>query len=143
MLKLFFDIYYYFSSYQDFIAEIDFTQTTGASDPQGIVDGNVETQRYGFDINADGNVTSHGWAAGLDYSLPRGFRLNSNISWNKLIDQQDLIDQGFSPLPPVMPEWKLSSFPRLLGSWKGTESPIDERIFAKRTFHQTPRFRAV
>lgn len=103
--KLFFDTYYYFSSYQDFIAEIDFTQTTGASDPQGIVDGNVETQRYGFDINADGNVTSHGWAAGLDYSLPRGFRLNSNISWNKLIDQDDLIRQGFRA-DYNTPEWR-------------------------------------
>ncbi len=111
--KLFFDTYYYFSSYQDFIAEIDFTQTTpggtlpstGPADSQGIVDGTVETQRFGFDINADGNVTSHGWAAGLDYSLPRGFRLNSNISWNKLIDQDDLIRQGFRA-DYNTPEWR-------------------------------------
>ncbi len=101
--QLFFDTYYYYSSYQDFIAEILFTQTVpggttpnaGPADPGGIVNGSVETQEFGFDTNANGNVTSHGWAAGLDYALPRGFRLNGNISWNKLIDQQDLIDQGF------------------------------------------------
>ena len=101
--KLFFDTYYYYSAYQDFIAEILFVQSTpggtlpntGPPDPEGIAAGTAETQEFGFDTNADGNVTSHGWAAGLDYSLPRGFRLNGNISWNKLIDQQDLIDQGF------------------------------------------------
>jgi len=111
--KLFFDAYYYYSSYQDFIAEIDFTQTTpggtlpntGPADPQGIVDGIANTQRFGFDINADGNVTSHGWAAGLDYSLPRGFKVTGNVSWNKLIDQQDLIDQGFRSSYNT-PEWR-------------------------------------
>ncbi|MEQ9422960.1 MAG: TonB-dependent receptor [Cyclobacteriaceae bacterium] len=127
--KLFFDAYYYHSSYQDFIAEILFSQAVDVTDfdatdgynpapgygeshsieqQQDIVANEVvggRVQEYGFDVNADGNVTSHGWAAGLDYSLPRGFRLTSNVSWNKLIDQQDLIDQGFRSSYNT-PEWR-------------------------------------
>ena len=126
--KLFFDAYYYFSSYQDFIAEIRFTQAVDVADndntdgfaPVAGFDPNSDAgrqaiaqnavaggrlQEYGFDTNADGNVTSHGWAGGLDYSLPRGFRLTGNVSWNKLIDQQDLIDQGFRSSYNT-PEWR-------------------------------------
>ncbi|MEO1054691.1 MAG: TonB-dependent receptor [Bacteroidota bacterium] len=112
--KLLIDAYYYFSSYQDFIAEIDFTQAVpngltepGPADPSSdqakanIIRGVDENgnglplQRYGFDVNADGNVESQGWALSLEYSLPKGYRLGGNVSFNELIDQQDLIDQGF------------------------------------------------
>lgn len=122
--KLFVDGYYYYSSYTDFIAEILFVQATptagaptngtstnalipnsGPADPTGIVDGSVATQEYGFDINANGNVTAQGWALGLNYSLGGGYNLGGNVSFNELISQQDLLDQGFRASYNT-PEWK-------------------------------------
>lgn len=102
--KLSIDAYYYYSVYQDFIAEVDFTQGVPnglRQDPASpvtaseIVNQTVPLQRYGFDINADGNVEVQGFAIGADYALPKGYVLASNVSYNNLISQQDLIDQGF------------------------------------------------
>ena len=101
--KLLIDAYYYFSSYRDFIAEVDFTQTAngdgppygGEEDPQGIIQQTVGTQRFGFDVNADGTVNAHGFAVGAEYVLDRGFVVGGNAAFNQLLDQQDLIDQGF------------------------------------------------
>ena len=104
--RLLVDAYYYYSAYTDFIAEIDFTQAvpnglTGnkvADSPQvrqDIINGTVPTQRFGFDINATGEVQSQGWALQLDYSLPSGYTIGGNVAYNELISQDDLIAQGF------------------------------------------------
>ena len=107
--RLFLDAYYYYNIYEDFIAEIEFIQgvpngirqdpgSFDASTDEGrdaIINRTVPTQRYGLNINADGNVRSHGFAVGAEYSLPRGFNLGGNASFNELISQQDLLDQGF------------------------------------------------
>ncbi len=104
--RLLIDAYYYYSRYSDFIAEIDFTQAipnglTGAkvndSDAvrQQIIDGSVRTQRFGFDINADGNVESQGWALQVDYTLNGGYFIGGNVAFNELISQADLLAQGF------------------------------------------------
>jgi outer membrane receptor protein involved in Fe transport len=105
--KLLVDAYYYYSIYNDFIAEIDFTQAIPgglrednlqAGTPgqrQEIVNGSVPTQRFGFDVNADGNVESQGWALQLDYQLGNGFELGGNVAYNELISQADLLAQGF------------------------------------------------
>ena len=111
--KLLLDFYYYYSSYSDFIAEIDFTQAIPDMNPDGspdltgsklndspavrdqIVAGTIPTQRYGFDINATGNVEAQGWAAQVDYSLPDNFKLSANVAYNELISQDDLLAQGF------------------------------------------------
>ena len=105
--RLFVDAYYYNSTYTDFIAEIDFTQAvpnglreenTQAGTPaqrQEIVDGTVPTQRFGFDVNADGKVKSQGWALQLDYQLGNGYEIGGNVAYNELISQDDLIAQGF------------------------------------------------
>ena len=105
--RLLIDAYYYYSVYQDFIAEIDFVQAipnglTGnnpdagtAAQQEAIVNGTVRTQRYGFDINADGEVESQGWAAQIDYTLNGGWAIGGNVAYNQLISQQDLLNQGF------------------------------------------------
>jgi len=105
--KLLVDAYYYYSIYNDFIAEIDFTQAVpnGLTNPnpdanspaqrQAIVNGSVRTQRYGFDINTDGNVESQGWALQLDYQIGNGFEIGGNVAYNELISQDDLLAQGF------------------------------------------------
>jgi outer membrane receptor protein involved in Fe transport len=99
--KLFIDTYYYYSSYSDFIAEILLVQSTPSGtipeangDPNDLVNGGL-SQEYGFDINADGNVKSHGWAVGGDYSMGKGWHLGGNITFNELLSEKDLVDQGF------------------------------------------------
>lgn len=131
--KLFIDAYYYFSSYKDFIAEVSFTQAipgglrnepnsatySGANAPgtdnwkTGIVTGqdpavantSFPTQTYGFDINADGVVNAHGFAVTAEYSLPRGFTVGGNMAYNKLLDEDDLVEQGFNSSYNT-PEWR-------------------------------------
>ncbi len=106
--RLLVDAYYYNSTYTDFIAEIDFTQAipNGLRQPnpdagtpgqrQQIVDGSVRTQRYGFDVNADGKVKSQGWAFQLDYQIGNGYEIGGNVAYNELTSQDDLIAQGFA-----------------------------------------------
>ncbi|MEQ9437909.1 MAG: TonB-dependent receptor [Cyclobacteriaceae bacterium] len=112
--KLLIDAYYYYSAYRDFIAEIDFTQTVtsnglppyaGEENPEGIVQQTVATQRFGFDVNAGGTVNAHGFAASLDYSLSQGYTIGGNVSYNNLLDQDDLIRQGFRASYNT-PEWR-------------------------------------
>lgn len=112
--KLLIDAYYYYSAYQDFVAEVEFVQTAIAEqnppydiepDPEGIVTQSVATQRYGFDVNADGTVNAHGFALALDYSLSKGYTLGGNVAYNQLIDQDDLIAQGFRAAYNT-PEWR-------------------------------------
>ena len=112
--RLLIDAYYYYSSYRDFIAEIDFSQTVtnndglpyaGEANPEGIVQQAVPTQRFGFNINTDGTVDAHGFAVGLDYSLDKGYTLGGNVAFNQLLDQDDLIRQGFRAAYNT-PEWR-------------------------------------
>lgn len=107
--RLLVDAYYYYSSYTDFIAEIQFIQgvpngltndpgsfdANSDSGKDAIINGGVLTQEYGFNVNADGKVDSHGFGLSLDYSMNGGYTLGGNVSYNELLDEQDLIDQGF------------------------------------------------
>lgn len=94
--KLLIDAYYYYSTYKDFITEIDFTQAPGGSTQEDIVNSTVALQRYGFDVNFDDDVQSQGWAIGAEYSLPKGYVLGGNVAFNELIDQEELIAQGLN-----------------------------------------------
>jgi outer membrane receptor protein involved in Fe transport len=127
--KLYIDAYYYYSIYDDFIAEIDFTQAVDITDSntrdgyspvpnfnpdsdqgkEAIITNNLPTQgrlqRYGFDVNADGTVKSQGAAFEAEYVLGGGYTIGGNVAWNDLISQQDLIDQGFRASYNT-PEWR-------------------------------------
>lgn len=117
--KLMVDAYYYYSSYTDFIAEIQFiqgvpnglTEDPGSFDADSdagkdaIINGDVPTQEYGFDVNADGTVNSHGWGFSAEYTLPQGFLVGGNVSYNKLLDQDALREQGFRASYNT-PEWR-------------------------------------
>ncbi|MEL7835238.1 TonB-dependent receptor [Fodinibius sp. Rm-B-1B1-1] len=131
--KLFLDAYYYYSAYKDFIAEIRFTQAVDINErgnedardgfdpvPSGfnseeerrdaIITNNFPNndgrlQSYGFDVNADGTVEAHGFAFETKYVLGNGFSLGGNVAFNKLISQEDLIDQGFRAEYNT-PEWR-------------------------------------
>lgn len=113
------DGYYYYSSYSDFIAEIDFTQgvPNGLREDPGnfnpdsedgqddIINRTVPTQRYGFDVNAGGTVEAQGFALGLEYILSGGYTIGGNVAFNNLISQEDLEDQGFRANYNT-PEWR-------------------------------------
>ncbi len=116
--KLLIDAYYYYSAYSDFGAEIDVVQTAvgdpdgdgnppfeGPADPDGIVQQRVPIQRYGIDVNADGTVDAHGFALGVDYALAEGYTIGGNVGYNRLLDQDDLIAQGFRAAYNT-PEWR-------------------------------------
>jgi len=126
--RLLIDAYYYYSSYEDFIAEIDFAQAVSIADndnsdgfdaPAGfnadsdagrdaIIANSVPNgriQRYGFDVNADGNVEAQGFAFAADYTLLGGYTVGGNVAYNDLISQQDLLDQGFRASYNT-PEWR-------------------------------------
>ncbi|WP_245907032.1 TonB-dependent receptor [Reichenbachiella versicolor] len=122
--KLMLDGYYYHSFYQDFIGEILFQQVVSvdpaqseasirengyntpenfdASSDEGksdIASGNLPTgtalQEFGFDVNADGTVESHGWGIEAAYFLTGGYRVGGNVSYDNLLDAKDLESQGF------------------------------------------------
>lgn len=114
--RLLIDAFYFYNIYQDFIAEITPVQAyqlgtgdirtqlqtpiagfdaTSLEGKQAILEGTVATQAYGVDINADGNVRSQGWGLSAEYTLNGGYALKGNVSYNELISQQDLLDQGF------------------------------------------------
>ncbi|MEM9324210.1 MAG: TonB-dependent receptor [Bacteroidota bacterium] len=116
--RLLIDGYYFYNIYQDFIAEVSPVQAYQADDLPGtsreelqtpipgfdattadgklaILNGEVATQTYGVDVNADGNVRSQGWGLSGEYTLNGGYRLGANVSYNELISDQDLQDQGF------------------------------------------------
>lgn len=130
--RLFIDAYYYFSNYTNFIAEVTFTQGipdgltnapdasyAGATAPgsdswrQSVItqqdpnnpNSSFPTQSYGFDINADGNVRSNGVAVTAEYSITGGYTIGGNVSYNNLLDQDDLIEQGFNASYNT-PEWR-------------------------------------
>ncbi|MCG8388029.1 MAG: TonB-dependent receptor, partial [Cytophagales bacterium] len=112
--KLLIDAYYYFSRYNDFITEVDLSQTARFADedfeptpgqtplydgtpatPTEIVNETVALQRYGFDVNSDETVDAQGFAIGAEYSLPRGFSISGNFAYNELIDDEQLRENGF------------------------------------------------
>ncbi|AXI99407.1 Fe transport outer membrane receptor protein [Cyclonatronum proteinivorum] len=110
--RLYIDAYYYYSEYRDFLAEIDFTQgipnglrempdlsqfdPNSAAGQDAIINRTVPTQRFGFDVNADGVVKAHGFAVGADYSLGQGYTVGGNVTYNELISADRLEEQGFS-----------------------------------------------
>lgn len=110
--RLYIDAYYYYSEYRDFLAEIDFTQgipnglrqmpdfdtfnPNTAAGQDAIINRTVATQRFGFDVNADGVVRAHGFAIGADYSLGRGYTVGGNVTYNELLSAKRLEEQGFS-----------------------------------------------
>lgn len=93
--NLFTDVTYYHNRYRDFQANIniahvlegDVHNTSGVSD---IVNGQFKV--FQLDGNANGLVTSHGLTLGLDYALPRGFRLGGSYSYASF-----KLDKGTNP----------------------------------------------
>lgn len=108
--KLLIDGSYYYSEYSNLVVEVDLVQTAagntntagitplyaGPANPSGIAAGTQTTARYGVDVNSNKIIKVHGFAIGADYSLPKGYQLGANVSYNQLMDADELRKQGQS-----------------------------------------------
>ncbi|WP_026210466.1 TonB-dependent receptor [Flexithrix dorotheae] len=95
--KLLIDAYYYSNQYKDYIAANPVVQSApveGPSNPLALIGLAGDRQVYSYPVNVDEDIYTFGWAIGLDYSLPKGFTIGGNFSYNKLKDAQKFKDQG-------------------------------------------------
>ncbi len=96
--KLLIDAYYYNSTFQNFnggqILVQDANPGSGPASDLGLNLLSANTRQvYSMPVNRQEDIKSEGWALGLDYALPQGYRLGGNISYNALTNQEDL--EGF------------------------------------------------
>jgi outer membrane receptor protein involved in Fe transport len=126
--SLFIDAFYYWSTYNDLLAEIDITQVVvvgadlaspeangGLSDAEkasvlinggGTIGGDPQTlQRYGYDVNIGEDVKSSGFGFSAEYYLGGGYTLGGNISQNVLKSLDDLTAQKYN-VAFNTPEWR-------------------------------------
>lgn len=52
---------------------------------------------YGLPVNRTEVIESWGWAASLDYKLPKGYTIGGNVSYNTLSNLEELAETGFQP----------------------------------------------
>jgi outer membrane receptor protein involved in Fe transport len=118
--KLLVDLVYYSNSYNDFIASQIIRKAAGVIDIQGMATDatynfdprteqnirNAQTlltpittvgkeNTFSIPTNIDRKLSAQGFAIGLDYSLPKGYRVSGNYNWNKLKDSERLAADGF------------------------------------------------
>ena len=130
--KLFLDLYYYNSTYQDFGAEIDVTQAysiaggltgasaipTGYTTPEGVAHSSdlqqvfvtgggqgIGLQRYGYDTNMDEDVNTYGFGLSADLMLFGDFKVSGNATYNKIEDLDDLTQRTYN-VAFNTPEWR-------------------------------------
>ena len=102
--RLLFDLVYYHNSYDNFITQVILRQSAGPLDltataptEQNIrnastlltpgTDENGRQNSYSAYTNLSKTVTAQGAAVGLEYSLPRGYKVGGNYNWNKLNEE--------------------------------------------------------
>lgn len=130
--KLFLDLYYYNSTYQDFGAEIDVTQAysiaggltgsgaipAGYTTSEGVAHSSelqqvfvagggqgIGLQRYGYDTNMDEDVNTYGFGLSADLMLFGNFKLSGNATYNKIEDLDDLTQRTYN-VAFNTPEWR-------------------------------------
>ncbi|MDX2301374.1 MAG: TonB-dependent receptor [Microscillaceae bacterium] len=104
--KFYIDIYGYYSIFKDFLlgnaavrqsqTPIDLNNPTSVATLTGINEilfpTSVEDVTFAFPINSDGNIKSYGFGIGMEYSLPKGFKLGGNFYFDDLDTVDDIID---------------------------------------------------
>lgn len=86
--KLMIDSYYYFNSYKSFSGQqivIQSNPNAGPSNPAALLGLTGSRTIFAFPESSSGQITSHGWALGLDYALPNNFTIGGNVAYNALI----------------------------------------------------------
>ncbi|MES2730466.1 MAG: TonB-dependent receptor [Bacteroidota bacterium] len=88
--KLFVDAYYYYNSYTNFSNAQVFVQSkpsSGPANPAALLFANTRNV-YRFPVSSTSKTTSQGWALGLDYVLPKGYKVGGNVAYNALESAQ-------------------------------------------------------
>jgi iron complex outermembrane receptor protein len=99
--KLLVDAYYYYNRFQNFIGGQVLVQDRNPipGTPQSDLGLNLLSANtrnvYSMPVNRAETIESFGWALGLDYSLPKGYTVGGNVSFNKLANLEEL--GGFQP----------------------------------------------
>ncbi|WP_448518607.1 TonB-dependent receptor domain-containing protein [Rhodoflexus sp.] len=95
--KLSIDAYYYRSTFLNFDGGAVVVQSRQplAADAPRLPLLSADTRNvYSFPVNSTEQLNSHGWALGLDYALPKGFAIGGNVSYNELLNT-DQLPAGF------------------------------------------------
>ncbi|MEB2782075.1 carboxypeptidase-like regulatory domain-containing protein [Algoriphagus sp. C2-6-M1] len=100
------DAYAYFNRFENFNGNQVLVQDAtdaGLAGPNPITGlnliGAIANARniYSMPVNRTEIIKSWGWAASLDYRLPKGYTIGGNISYNTLSNLDELAETGFQP----------------------------------------------
>lgn len=87
--KLLLDFVYYYNQYTDFITQVQVRKAAGdvSINPINAQSLLVGGSKNTFQIytNVSENISAHGTALGMNYSLPKNYTLSFNYNWNKQI----------------------------------------------------------
>ncbi|MFY7827381.1 MAG: TonB-dependent receptor [Flectobacillus sp.] len=90
---LYIDASYYYNQFKNFAYQETLIQSTTGT-PVGLLSESTR-QIYSMPASSQGKAVTEGFAAGIDYRLPKGFLIGGNISYNSLKEfDQNIIDQG-------------------------------------------------
>lgn len=104
--KLLVDAYAYFNRFENFNGSQVLVQDAtdaGLAGPNPITGlnliGAIANARniYSMPVNRTEIIKSWGWAASLDYKLPKGYTIGGNVSYNTLSNLDELAETGFQP----------------------------------------------
>lgn len=74
--KLLFDVYGYYTKYENFIGRVTVLQS---SSPDGSLSGLANPKIFSVSVNSTQKVNTHGWGASAEYLLPNNFAVNANV----------------------------------------------------------------
>ncbi|PZX54899.1 TonB-dependent receptor [Algoriphagus chordae] len=104
--KLLVDAYAYFNRFENFNGSQVLVQDAtdaGLAGPNAITGlnliGAIANARniYSMPVNRTETIKSWGWAASMDYKLPKGYTIGGNVSYNTLSNLDELAETGFQP----------------------------------------------
>lgn len=104
--KLLVDAYAYFNRFENFNGSQVLVQDAtdaGLAGPNAITGLNLigaitgARNIYSMPVNRTETIKSWGWAASLDYKLPKGYTIGGNVSYNTLSNLDELAKTGFQP----------------------------------------------
>jgi iron complex outermembrane receptor protein len=110
--RLYVDAEAYLNRYQSFIAQANMNvpRTTVADSIPYFLNDISKQDRYRMWTNSSSVLTQFGFSLGLQYSLGKGYLLNANTSFARLInrEEQDGLEDGFNT-PPWMANLSISN----------------------------------
>lgn len=104
--KLLVDAYAYFNRFENFNGSqvlIQDASDSGLAGPNPLTGLNLigagpgGRNVYSMPVNRTEIIKSWGWAASMDYKLPKGYTVGGNVSFNTLSNLDELAETGFQP----------------------------------------------